>query len=97
MIVAMDASLHHKLWNPNGYNHTHRKGKELIKWCGSKGFEPTSPKGTPTYVGSNGTATTIDLTWANLPAIKLISICEAQIENHSLDHQPIITKMNVRK
>ncbi|MBW0535725.1 hypothetical protein O181_075440 [Austropuccinia psidii MF-1] len=97
IMVAMDANLHQKLRNPNGYNHTHPKAKELIKWCRSKGFKLTSPKRTPTYMGSNGTATTVDLTWENLPEIKLISICEVQIENHSLDNQKIINKMNVRK
>ncbi|MBW0576994.1 hypothetical protein O181_116709 [Austropuccinia psidii MF-1] len=69
IIVAMDENLHQKLRNPNGYSHTHPKEKELIKWCRSKVFKLTSPKITPTYMGSNGTATTVDLTWENLPEI----------------------------
>ncbi|MBW0566155.1 hypothetical protein O181_105870 [Austropuccinia psidii MF-1] len=74
-IIAMDANLHHQLWNPKGYNHVHPRAKDLIKICGKKGFKLTSPKGTPTYIGGNRTATTIDLTWSNLPATKVINSC----------------------
>ncbi|MBW0530018.1 hypothetical protein O181_069733 [Austropuccinia psidii MF-1] len=96
-IIAMDAYLHHQLWNPKGYNHVHRRAKDLITICGKKGFKLISPKGTPTYIGRNRTATTIDLTWSNLPATKIIGSCEVQSGNHASDHQPIITTLNITR
>ncbi|MBW0482759.1 hypothetical protein O181_022474 [Austropuccinia psidii MF-1] len=54
-----------------------------------------SPKGEPTFMGASGSATTIDLTWASSIATKLISQCNVQLENHSSNHQPILTELNL--
>ncbi|MBW0517155.1 hypothetical protein O181_056870, partial [Austropuccinia psidii MF-1] len=63
--IMMDSNLHHPHWNPTGYTHTHAQARDLIKICGRKGFCLISPRHTPTFLGSVGKPTTIDLTWAN--------------------------------
>ncbi|MBW0521937.1 hypothetical protein O181_061652 [Austropuccinia psidii MF-1] len=63
--IMMDSNLHHPHWNPTGYTHTHTQARDLIKVCGKKGFCLISPRHTPTFLGSVGKPTTINLTWAN--------------------------------
>ncbi|MBW0460965.1 hypothetical protein O181_000680 [Austropuccinia psidii MF-1] len=82
-IIMMDANLHHRLWNTQGYHHTHPQAKEFITLYGSNGFKLISPKRKPTYLGATGTAKKIDLAWANLKASKLIEKCSISKENHS--------------
>ncbi|MBW0490173.1 hypothetical protein O181_029888 [Austropuccinia psidii MF-1] len=95
-IIAMDSNLHSNLWNPRGYNHVHPQAKDLIRICGSKGFKLCSPRGTPTFIRSTNIATTIDLLWANLTAIQLIEKSNVVTNNHSSDHQPIKTFLNLK-
>ncbi|MBW0464330.1 hypothetical protein O181_004045 [Austropuccinia psidii MF-1] len=97
MIIAMDSNLHHRLWNTKGYPHQHPQSRKLISLCGRSGFKMISPKGQPTFMGASGSATTIDLTWANSVVSKLISQCNFQLENHSSNHQPIITELNLEE
>ncbi|MBW0533219.1 hypothetical protein O181_072934, partial [Austropuccinia psidii MF-1] len=94
MVIAMDSNLHHWLWNPKKYHHQHPQARNLLEICGRKGFKLILPKGEPTFMGAFGSATTIDLTWANTIANKIISKCKVQLENHSSDHQPIVCKFN---
>lgn len=62
-LIGMDANLHHTLWNPVMYRHTHPKAKELIKMQGCSGFKIVSQKHVPTfYPRARGKPTTIDLT-----------------------------------
>ncbi|MBW0488302.1 hypothetical protein O181_028017 [Austropuccinia psidii MF-1] len=86
--IMTDSNLHHRLWNPPHYSHTHPEAKNLIKMCGKKGFTLISPKQVPT-----GRPTTIDLTWANHIARHLHPETSTRLNNHSSDHQPIITKI----
>ncbi|MBW0524407.1 hypothetical protein O181_064122 [Austropuccinia psidii MF-1] len=79
IILGMDSNLHHKLWSPIGYNHEHPQSRKLHHICERKGFKLASPKYTPTHLGPTGRANTIDLIWANNPALKLISKCEFQL------------------
>ncbi|MBW0546470.1 hypothetical protein O181_086185 [Austropuccinia psidii MF-1] len=97
IIIVMDSNLHHRLWNPKGYPHQHPQSRKLISLCGRSGFKMISPKGQPTFMGAYGSATTIDLTRANSIMSKLISQCNIQLENHSSDHQPIITELNLEE
>ncbi|MBW0503836.1 hypothetical protein O181_043551 [Austropuccinia psidii MF-1] len=55
--IMMDSNLHHPLWNPTKYY----QARDLIKACGKKGFHLISPKQCPTFLGSVGRPTTIDL------------------------------------
>ncbi|MBW0522164.1 hypothetical protein O181_061879 [Austropuccinia psidii MF-1] len=56
--------------------------------CAAKGFKIISPKGIPT-----GRATTLDLTWANHTAKIFQPASTVTLNNHSSDHQPILTKL----
>ncbi|MBW0469147.1 hypothetical protein O181_008862 [Austropuccinia psidii MF-1] len=91
----MDSNLHHPLWNPRKYTHTHTQAKDLIKVCGKKGFQLISPKHIPPFLGSVGRLTTIDLTWANHITRHLQPTTQVQLDNHESDHQPIITKITL--
>ncbi|MBW0496048.1 hypothetical protein O181_035763 [Austropuccinia psidii MF-1] len=95
-IIAMDSNLHSKLWNPRGYNHIHPQAKDLIRVFFSKGFRICSPKGTPTFIRSTNIATTIDLLWPNSTAVQLIENTSVEMDNHSSDHQPIKTVLNLK-
>ncbi|MBW0463301.1 hypothetical protein O181_003016 [Austropuccinia psidii MF-1] len=86
--IMTDSNLHHRLWNPPHYSHTHPEAKNLIKMCGKKGFTLISPKKVPTRQH-----TTINLTWANHIARHLHPETSTKLNNHSSDHQPIITKI----
>ncbi|MBW0538750.1 hypothetical protein O181_078465 [Austropuccinia psidii MF-1] len=59
--------------------------------CGRKGFTLISPKQVPTFMGPAGRPTTIDLTWANHISRHLHPKTSTRLNNHSSDHQPIIT------
>jgi hypothetical protein len=92
--LFMDSNLHHKLWNPPRYPHSHPQSKSLIRLCGQKGFKIISEKGIPTFVNTRSSQTTIDLTWANSPALKFIKSCHTSSSNHGSDHQAISLKLN---
>ncbi|MBW0482641.1 hypothetical protein O181_022356 [Austropuccinia psidii MF-1] len=93
--IMMDSNLHHPHWNPSGYTHTHTQARYLIKSCGKKGFRLISPRHTPTFLGSVGKPTTIDLTWANHTSRLLHPTTQVQLNNHSSDHHPIITRITI--
>ncbi|MBW0516803.1 hypothetical protein O181_056518 [Austropuccinia psidii MF-1] len=97
VIIAMDSNLHHRLWNPKAYPNQHPPYRKFISLCGRSGFKMISPKGEPTFMGASGSAATINLTWANSFVSKLISQCNVQLENHSSDHQPIVTELNLEE
>ncbi|MBW0478451.1 hypothetical protein O181_018166 [Austropuccinia psidii MF-1] len=78
--------------DPPGYNNTHSQAKDLLKESGKKGFHLISPKHTPTFLGSKGRPTTIDLTWENHISKNLLPAVQIQLNNHSSDHYPILKK-----
>ncbi|MBW0506597.1 hypothetical protein O181_046312 [Austropuccinia psidii MF-1] len=84
----MDSNLHHPLWKPTKYYHTHTQAQSLIKACGEKGFHLISPRNTPTVLAPVGKHTTIDLTWANHTTLNLQPATQVQLHNHSSDHHP---------
>ncbi|MBW0521294.1 hypothetical protein O181_061009 [Austropuccinia psidii MF-1] len=94
-LIIMDSNLHHPLWNLHKYNHTHTQARHLIKACGKKGFHLISPKHTPTFLGTVGRPKTIDLTWVNNITQNLQPKTQVQLNNHSSDHHPIITKITL--
>ncbi|MBW0476683.1 hypothetical protein O181_016398 [Austropuccinia psidii MF-1] len=65
--------------------------------CGKKGFRLILPPKVPTFLGATGRPTTIGLMWANHNAGKLQITTNAQLSNHSSNHQPIITTINFSK
>ncbi|MBW0556847.1 hypothetical protein O181_096562 [Austropuccinia psidii MF-1] len=89
----IDSNLHHCLWNPPQYQHSHPESHQLLKMCRKKGFKLISSKHIPTFFGSTGLPTTIDLTWADYIAQHLNPTTSTRINNHPSDHQPIITNI----
>ncbi|MBW0530888.1 hypothetical protein O181_070603 [Austropuccinia psidii MF-1] len=63
------------------------------------GLQPPPPLLEPNWIsphphpGSTGKPTTINLTWANHITLKLLPVTQVQLNNHSLDHHPILTKI----
>jgi hypothetical protein len=85
-MIGIDSNLHHDLWNLPGYHHVHQSAESLITMCGQKGFRIISDKHTPTFVSIRGSCTTIELTWANLLALRLVRDTTTSSNNHGLDH-----------
>lgn len=96
-VIGMDANLHHQLWNPTGYHHTHPKSKDLIRICGSTGLKISSQKQIPTYYARSGRAsTTIDLTWINYKLSRYKVTCRTTDENYGSDHQTLTTCIDLK-
>ncbi|MBW0519607.1 hypothetical protein O181_059322 [Austropuccinia psidii MF-1] len=94
-LIAIDSNLHHPIWNPPRYHHSHSEAKILLKIMEGKSFYLSSPPGIPTFLGRRGSATTIDHLWANSKARKLITSNHVQLNNHASDHQPISTTISL--
>ncbi|MBW0543743.1 hypothetical protein O181_083458 [Austropuccinia psidii MF-1] len=62
--------------------------------CGRNSFSLISPKKIPTFLGSTGRPTTNDLTWTNHVAQQICPTTSTRLDNHSSNHQPIITKIS---
>ncbi|MBW0516704.1 hypothetical protein O181_056419 [Austropuccinia psidii MF-1] len=92
-IIVIDSNLHHPLWNPPSYCHSHPKAKEFLKIMEGKSLYLTSPMGIPTFLSQHGSATTIDHLWANPKARNLITSVHIQLNNHASDHQPVTTNI----
>jgi hypothetical protein len=92
--IFIDSNLHHKLWNPANYSHSHNEAKELIRICGRRGFKIISEKGIPTFSTKRSSSTTINLTWCNFSAQKLVQKCSTSHSNHGSDHQVIHLELN---
>ncbi|MBW0479452.1 hypothetical protein O181_019167 [Austropuccinia psidii MF-1] len=93
----MDSNLHHPLGNPNKYNHTHTQARYLMKIYRKKDFHLVSPKHTPTFLIAVCRSTTIDLTWANHKTQDLQPATKVQLDSHSSNHHPIITRLTPTK
>lgn len=93
--MGIDGNLHHSLWNPTYYKHTHSLAKELIRICGSAGFTLTSQKHVPTFYprARNVSPTTLDLTWINFALTRFSVTGCTSSENCGSDHQLLLTKI----
>jgi hypothetical protein len=94
-IIGMDSNLHHHSLNPPGYNHVHKTAKSLVATCGKNGFRLISNKKSPTFLSSRGSKTTIDLTWANFLAAKLISNTTISANIQGSNHQKLVTTISL--
>ncbi|MBW0488111.1 hypothetical protein O181_027826 [Austropuccinia psidii MF-1] len=94
-LIAIDSNLHHPLWNPPSYRHSHPEAKNLLKIMEGKIFYLSSPPGIPTFLGRHGSATTIDHLCENPKAKSLMTLIHIQLNNHASDHQPIATNVNL--
>lgn len=96
-IIGMDGNLHHAKWNPPNYRHVHPLAKELIRTCGSAGFQVISQSQVPTFYPRrpNARPTTIDLTWINHALTKLKVEGLTCHENYGSDHQLLLTTIRL--
>lgn len=98
-VVGMDGNLHHAKWNPINYRHTHTLAKELLKICGSAGFQIISQKHIPTFYprAPNARPTMIDLTWVNYALTKFSVECLTRHENFGSDYQLLLMSIKMDK
>lgn len=95
-IIGMDANLHHPMWNPVTYHHTHPLAKELIKIQGKAGFKIKSQRKVPTFFPrARGKPTTIDLTWINFEIAKRVVKCTTSSDNFGSDHQMLVSEISL--
>jgi exonuclease III len=96
IIIAGDFNLHHPMWNPPDHEQHDQHDKEmdeLIELMMSYGLKQLLSRGTITY--PNG-GITIDLVWGNTIVEEGIIKCQiAEHEDHSLDHEPIETILDL--
>lgn len=90
----MDCNLHHPLWNPPTYKHTHREAEDLIGIMSEAGLSLRSECGIPTFYPSNlaHASTTIDLQWVSPTCLDWAVSCVTDVEHtfsHLSDHAAI--------
>ncbi|KAI7945429.1 hypothetical protein MJO29_011817, partial [Puccinia striiformis f. sp. tritici] len=94
-LIAINANLHHRSWNPSGYHHCHKEAGILLQTCGRHGFWLNMNNGVPTFAVAGKTGTIIDLTWTNFLGSKSIRAVEVSSANHGSDHQKILISVNL--
>lgn len=100
VLVAMDCNLHHTLWNPPSYSHTHREAEDLILTMSAAGLDLRSECGVPTFYppNPNHANTTVDLTWISSHLFDWATLCQTDIDfthSHLSDHAGIITELSL--
>lgn len=100
VLVAMDCNLHHALWNPPTYSHTHREADDLILTMSEAGLDLRSEKGTPTVYPSNPSHanTTVDLLWLSPACHEWATVCRTDVDHeysHLSDHAAILTEISL--
>lgn len=99
-LVGMDSNLHHELWNPPSYTHTHRESEELVNLMHEAGLLLSSETGIPTFISNQARAgeTTVDLQWMSLECYDWATVCKTDTSFecfHLSDHLAITTKLNL--
>lgn len=99
-LLAMDSNLHHPIWNPTDYDHTHREAHDLIQLMSDHGLLLRSEPGVPTHFSNNrqGSKTTIDLQWHSPACYEWATVCmtdSSLTHSHFSDHAAIITELTV--
>ncbi|MBW0500945.1 hypothetical protein O181_040660 [Austropuccinia psidii MF-1] len=88
-LIMIDSNLHHRLWNPPQYQHSHPESRHLLKMCRKKGFTLIFPKNIPTFFGTTGQPTTINLIWASHIALNLNQNQQPVLGPSSHNHKDI--------
>lgn len=96
----MDCNLHHALWNPPTYSHTHREAEDLILTMGEAGLDLRSEKGIPTFYPANPAHanTTVDLLWLSAACHGWATSCTTEVDHtysHLSDHAAILTELTL--
>lgn len=96
LLIGMDSNVHHPLWNPPTYAHSHREAEDLIQLMSESGLTLCSQSGVPTFYPPNldHANTTIDLTWVSPVCADWVTSCETDVAHaysHLSDHAAILT------
>lgn len=96
----MDCNVHHPLWNPPAYSHSHQEADDLIQLMAESGLSLCSQSGVPTFYPPhlNHANTTINLTWVSPTCADWVTSCEtdvAHVYSHLSDHAAILTQVNL--
>lgn len=99
-LVGMDSNLHHSMWNPSSYNHTHRESEDLITLMNEAGLLLGSEAGTPTFIPHQARSgqTTVDLQWMKASCYNWATVCRTDSnfeKSHFSDHLAIITELDL--
>jgi hypothetical protein len=94
-MIAMDANLHHRHWNPPGCRKTEPEARKLLSYLSYSGFRLSSPRHIPTFFSSKGRGSTIDLFWSNFLGSKLVQATSISNENFGSDHQAIHVQLSL--
>lgn len=100
VLLSMDSNLHHPMWNPSTYEHTHRESHDLIQLMSDHGLLLRSEPGIPTHFSNNrqGSETTIDLQWLSPACYEWATRCVTDstlTHSHFSDHAAIITELTI--
>lgn len=98
-LIGMDSDVHHPLWNPTTYSHTHREAEDLIQLMQESGLSLRSQCGVPTFYPPhlNHTNTTIDLLWISPACADWVTSCVTDVSHthsHLSDHAAILTRID---
>lgn len=100
VLIGMDSNLHHPLWNPPAYKHTHREADDLITIMTEAGLSLRSPSGIPTFYppSLHHANTTIDLFWVSPACFDWVVRCVTDVEHHHShlsDHAAITSSVRL--
>lgn len=99
-LVGMDSNVHHPLWNPPAYSHSHREADNLIQLMAEAGLSLCSQSGIPTFYPPHldHANTTIDLTWTSPACTDWVTSCTTDVSHthsHLSDHAAILTHIDL--
>lgn len=99
LLVGMDSNLHHPLWNPPSYKHTHREAESLLITMLEVGLSLQSTPGIPTFYPPqlSHANTTIDLVWISPTCYDWAVCCVTDVDlvfSHLSDHAAITTTIH---
>lgn len=96
LMIGMDSNLHHPLWNPSFYPHSHRETNNLISMMVKEGLSIRLACGLPTFYPPHLTYanTTMNLTWISPMCMYWDTSCDTNVTHqfsHLSDHTAILT------
>lgn len=99
VLIGMDSNVHHPLWNPAAYSHTHREAEALIQLMQESGLCLQSQCGVPTFYPPHldHANTTIDLMWVSPACADWVTSCVTDVSHthsHLSDHAAILTRID---
>lgn len=100
VVLGMDSNLHHPIWNPPNYTHTHQEAHDLLQLTAQHGLLLRSEPGIPTHYSNNrqGSETTIDLQWHSPVCYDWATVCTTDTtlaHSHFSIHAAIVTEITL--